>query len=101
MHGLGGGDRRVGIAHGRGDDAAALDDAVGLYPEERWRPEDEIGKLALFHRADVLRDTMGDGGIDGIFRDIALGAHIVVVAVLFLEPPALLLHLVRGLPGAD
>ena len=70
-------------------------------PEESRRPEHEVGKLALFHRADVLRDTVRDCRVDGVFGDVALGAHIVVVAFLLRKAPALLLHLVRGLPGAD
>ncbi|MND08383.1 hypothetical protein D3C83_309570 [compost metagenome] len=46
----------------------------------------------------MLRHAVRDRGIDGVFRDIALGADVVVVARLFLQAPALLLHLVGGLP---
>ena len=43
---------------------------------------------------------MHDGGVDGVFRDIAADAEIVVVACLLGQPPALLAHLMGGLPCA-
>ena len=51
---------------------------VRLHAEEGGRPEHEVGELALLDRADVLRDAVGDGGVDGVFGDVALGARIVV-----------------------
>ena len=44
---------------------------------------------------------MRDGGVDRIFRDVALGARIVVARAVALEGATLALHLVRRLPGAD
>ncbi len=44
---------------------------------------------------------MGDGGVDGVFGDVAADAQIVVVAFLAGERAALALHLVGGLPGAN
>ena len=45
---------------------------------------------------------MRDRGVDGVFCDVALDAKIVVVlALVFRQGAALLLHLVGGLPGAD
>ncbi len=44
-----------------------------------------------------MRDAMGDGGVDGVFRHIAAGAEVVVVALLLGQAAALQLHLVGGL----
>ena len=75
---------------------------VGLHAEERRRPQHEVGELALLDRADVLRHAVGDGGIDGVFGDVALDADIVVVAACRRgRRPRWRLHLVGGLPGAD
>ena len=49
----------------------------------------------------MLRDAVRDGRVDRVFRDVAAGAEIVVVAGLARQRAALELHLVRGLPGAD
>ena len=73
----------------------------GLDPEERRRPQHEIGELALLDRADVLRHAVRDRRVDGVFGDVALDAGVVIVALFLAQPPALLLHLVGGLPGAD
>jgi hypothetical protein len=73
----------------------------GLTPEERRRPQNEVGELAFLDRADVLRHAVGDRRVDGVFGDVALHPRVVVVALFFLEAPALFLHLVRRLPGAD
>src|SRR5712691_13106994 len=40
-------------------------------------------------------------GFDGVLRDVAFHPHIVVVALFLRQAPALFLHLVGGLPGAD
>ena len=42
---------------------------------------------------------MRNGRIDGIFRDVALHASIVVVALLLRQTPALTFHFVGSLPG--
>ena len=94
-------DRGVGIAHRRGHDRAADQHHVGLGAEEGRRPDHQVGALADLDRADMARDAVGDGGIDRVLGDVALDADIVVVAGLLLQPAALLLHLVGGLPGAD
>src|SRR5262249_61300781 len=84
-----------------GDNRPAPNAAVRIPPETRWRPQHEIREFALPHRADMLRHAVRDRRVDGVFGDVALGPCVVVVALLLLEPPALLLHLVGGLPGAD
>ena len=101
MHRLRRRDRGVRIAHLCGDDRATLDDTVRLHAEERRAPQHEVRLLALLNRADDLRHAMRDCGIDGVFGDIALHSHIVVVALFLRQPPALLLHFVGSLPGAD
>ena len=49
----------------------------------------------------MAADAVGDGGVDGVFGDVAFDAEIVVVAALFGQLAALLFHFVGGLPGAD
>ena len=44
---------------------------------------------------------MGDGGIDGVLRDVALRAVIIITGGIFRERAALHFHFVRGLPGAN
>ena len=95
------GDRGVRIAHLRAGDAAADDDHLRLHPEEGRIPEHKVGPLPHGDRPDMRRYAVGDGRVDGVFRDIALDPHIVVVAGFIGQPSALDLHLVRCLPGAD
>mmetsp|Transcript_23960 Transcript_23960/g.43736 ORF Transcript_23960/g.43736 Transcript_23960/m.43736 type:complete len:526 (-) Transcript_23960:708-2285(-) len=47
-----------------------------------------------------MADSVGDGGVDGVFRDIATHAHIVVCAGFLRKTATLFLHLISGLPGA-
>ena len=44
---------------------------------------------------------MGNGRVDGVFGDVALDAKVVVARTVTGQWPALQLHLVRGLPGAQ
>ena len=46
-------------------------------------------------------DALADRRVDRVLGDVAADAEVVVVARLALQPAALRLHLVRGLPGAD
>ena len=75
--GLRGGDAGVGVAHARVADAAVFDDDLGFYAEKGRFPEHNIGHFARFDGADVLADAVGDGGVDGVFGDVALDAEIV------------------------
>ena len=64
-------DRRIRVAHQRVGDGAALQDQRRLDAEERRPPEAQVGPLARLDRADVRRDAVGDGRIDGVLRDVA------------------------------
>ncbi len=46
-----------------------------------------------------MRDAVRDGGVDGVFGDIALDPDIVVAAAVLRQRTALHLHLVCSLPG--
>ena len=78
MDRLRGGDRRVGIAHRRGHDEPALDDQRRFDAEEGRLPQHQVGQFARLDRAHLVRDAVGDGGIDGVLGDVALGAEVVV-----------------------
>ena len=109
-------DAGVGVAHqGRGNEAA-LEHEAGLDAEEGRPPQHQVGPLADLDAADVVRDAVRDGRVDGVFGDIALDAEVVVAGVVCdrrtltpalslrgrgSKPAALALHLVRRLPGAD
>mmetsp|Transcript_16672 Transcript_16672/g.67230 ORF Transcript_16672/g.67230 Transcript_16672/m.67230 type:complete len:869 (-) Transcript_16672:47-2653(-) len=99
--GLGRRDRRVGVAHLRVGDVAALEDEVGLDAEVRRPPEHEIGEFADLDRADDVRHAVRDGGVDGVLGDVPLDALVVVRVggVVAGEEAALPLHLVGRLPG--
>jgi len=43
-----------GVAHRGGNNGAALMMQSGFYPKEGRRPQDEIGQLSFFDRANVL-----------------------------------------------
>ena len=73
----------------------------GFTPKKAGDHSTRSARLPGFDRADMGGNAMRDGGIDRVFRDIALDAEIVVVARLLRQAAALHLHLVRGLPGAD
>ena len=64
-------------------------------------PQHQIGAFANGDRPDMCRNAMRDGRVDGVFGDIALDPHIVIVARFRWQASALYLHLVRRLPGAD
>ena len=63
-------------------------------------PQDQVGQLAHFDRADFARDAVGDGRVDRVFRHVTPDAQVVVVALFARQAAALLPHLVRRLPGA-
>ena len=101
MHGLRRGDRGIGIAHRRRDDGAGLDHELGLHAEKGRVPDHEIGELADFHRANMRVHAVRDGGVDGVFGDVALDPEVIRPGADILgERAALGLHLVGGLPGA-
>ena len=52
-------------------------------------------------RPNVISHAVRERGVDGIFRDVALDAEIVVVTCLFPQPAPLFPHLVRRLPRSD
>ncbi len=71
-------DRRVRIAHRRGDDEAALDDHGRLGAEERRPPQHQIGELADRDRPDLVRDAVGDRRVDRVLGEVALDPEVVV-----------------------
>ena len=77
-HRLGGRDRGVGIAHRGHRDQAALEHHLGLDPEEGRLPQHEVGELARLDRPDLVRDAVGDRGVDRVLGDVALRAGVVV-----------------------
>ncbi len=98
-------DRRIGIAHRRRSNHAALENQARLDAEEGRLPQHQVGPLADLDRADLVRDTVRDGGVDRVLGDVALDAEVVVPAARVVrvagQLAALRLHLVRGLPGAQ
>ena len=101
MHRLRCGDGGIGVAHQRHRNRTALQHHIGLHAKEGRRPHHQIGDLAHFDAADMIGHALRNRRIDGIFGDIALGARIIIVSLFFRQAPALHLHLMRGLPGAD
>src|SRR5580700_3769112 len=88
----------VRVTHNCCSDHAAFQHHGRLYAEECWIPHAEIGKLSGFNRANISRNTLGNRGIDRVFRDIAPGPEIVVVAYLLCQPAELFPHFIGGLP---
>ena len=101
MHRLGRRDRRVGVAHGGSGDHAAFDNGKWFYAKECRFPHHQIGQFADFYRTHHMRNTMRDGGVDGVFGDIAFDTEVVVTGGIFCQRTALDFHFMRGLPGAD
>ena len=101
MHRLRRRDRGIRIAHRGCRDRAAEQHHFRLDAEEGRIPDDQIGAFAHLDRTDLMADAMGDCRVDRVFGDVAFDAEIVVLAALLREPPALALHLVGRLPGAD
>ena len=99
-HGLRSGNRRVGVAHDRPRDHAALHDHLRLHSEKRRLPQHQVREFARFHRADFVRDAVGNRGIDRELGDVAPHAHVVASGFFAGQRSALALHFVRGLPGA-
>src|SRR5262249_27525246 len=93
-------DRGIGIAHETVGDHAALHDQLWLDAEECRLPEHQVGHFAYFDGANVVSNPMRNSRINSIFRDVALHASIVVVALLLRQTPALTFHFVSSLPGA-
>ena len=73
------GNTGIGIPHLRPRDRAPLDYQLRLNAKERRTPEAEVGQLAFFHRANVIRHTVGNGRINRVLGHVALGADIVVL----------------------
>ena len=100
MHWPGRGNRGIGIAHLGPGDRAAFEHQLGFYAKESRLPQHQIRQLAHFHRAHLMVEAMGDGGVDRHLGDVALQAGVVVAAVVAFEHTPLHLHLVGGLEGA-
>src|SRR5580658_5039526 len=101
VSGLRGGNRTVWISHDRRRDSTAFQDHIGLHAEERRIPDAEIRELSGFNRPDIMRNTLRDGGVDGVLRDIAPCPEIIVVALLLRKSPELFFHFVSRLPGSN
>src|SRR5690606_15512476 len=76
------------VAHRAPDDEAALDDEFRLYAEKGGPPDDDVGDFPGFQRTHMVRYAESAGGIDRIFRDIALDPFIVAGGRAFLRQPA-------------
>ena len=101
VHRLRSRDRCIRVAHrGRGDEAA-LQNQRGLDAEEGRLPEHQVGPLAFLDAADLVRDAVGDGGVDRVLGDVALDSRVVIAGGIPRQRAALQFHLVRRLPGAD
>ena len=83
------------------DDHAGHQHHFRLHPEKGRVPQHQIGAFAGFDAADFMRDTVGDGRVDRVFRNIAADAEIIVLAGFFGQATALFFHLVGGLPCTD
>ena len=94
-------DRGVGIAHGGRRDTAAFEHDVGLHTKKGGIPQYQIGQLTDLDLADMIRDTVRDGRVYGVFGKVTPDAEIIVIASLLGQAAALALHLVGGLPGPD
>src|SRR5258707_1314785 len=83
--------RSISVAHHTPGYEATFDDYLGLDPKECRLPQDEIGELACFNRADVSGNAMRDRGIDRVFGNVAFHAKVVVAARI--PRPGASLHL--------
>src|SRR5262249_41754389 len=89
------------VAHGDPGREAALQYDRRLHAEEGRAPQHDVRHLARLHAADVAVDAEGTGGVDGVFRDVALRALVVGARrLLFGQAAALVLHLAGELPAA-
>ena len=101
MHRLRRRDRCVGIAHRRSGDHPALENERWFDAKKRGFPQHQVGELARFHRTDNMRNAVRNRGVDGVFRNVAFDARIVVRGGIAIELAALLFHFVCRLPGAN
>jgi hypothetical protein len=63
---------RIRIPHHSPRNHPSLDHHLRSYSKERRIPQDEVGEFTRFDVADDVRDAVGDGGVDGVFGDVAL-----------------------------
>src|SRR5262249_18462090 len=83
----------VGVAHLRPRHEPALEHELGPDAEAGRPPHDEVRPLAHLDGADLVGKTVRQRRVDRVLGDVAADARVVV------EPAALELHLVCGLPG--
>ena len=101
MHRLRCRNRGARVAHGGHRNEAAFQNDRRLNAEKCRLPDHQVGELADFNRADLVRNAVGNRRVDGVFGDVAFDAEIVVAFGVARQLAALLLHLVGVLPGAD
>ena len=78
-------ERRVALAQRAPGGEAALEHPFGLHAEEAGLPHDEVGQPAGSQRADVVREAVGDRGLDRHLREVAQHARRVVAVVRVVE----------------
>src|SRR5262245_63839963 len=69
--------RRIAVAHHRAGHETAFDHELRLHAEERRLPEDKIRQLADLDRANLVRDSVREGRIDRVLRDVAADAEVI------------------------
>src|SRR5437667_6030666 len=73
----------------------------GFTPKKAGVHSTRSASLPFSTEPMCLETPWGDGGVDGVFGDIALGARVVVASRFAGQGAALAFHLVGRLPGAD
>ena len=67
---------------------AAEQNQIGL-PPKKAATRVQIGFLARLNGAHMMGNALGDGRIDGIFRNVAFHPEIIILAFVFSKAPAL------------
>mmetsp|Transcript_46019 Transcript_46019/g.107301 ORF Transcript_46019/g.107301 Transcript_46019/m.107301 type:complete len:393 (-) Transcript_46019:666-1844(-) len=94
-------DGSVRVAHLRPRDGPALDHHLRLGAEQLRLPQHHVRELAHLQGADEVRHAVRECRIHRVLGDVPLDARVVVArSFVFGQRAALLLHLIRRLPGA-
>ena len=77
MHGLGSGNRGIGVSHIRIGNEASLKHNLRLHTKECGFEENEVGKLANRDRTDFIGHSMNDRRVDGVLCKVAQNPKII------------------------
>ena len=78
MHRLWCGNGRIGVTHGGHGNKSTFQNDGGFDTKESRLPNDQVGPFTHFDTAHFMANAVSDCRVDGVFRDIAFGAEVVM-----------------------